>query len=143
MEELRLGDEVLAPWLNDGWYYPAVVVAVGGPMVHVAYLDGDEADVPLASLRRAVFGTGLRVQVNWKGRRTYHGGVIRQRIGMALAISYDDGSNEWATVVQCRVDANLLATINPSLSACTSCGAPIDGATNACAYCGMTRGRLA
>jgi hypothetical protein len=140
--EFRLGDEVLAPWLNDGWYYPAVIVALGGPVVHVAYLDGDEGDVPIASLRRGVLGPGLRVQVNWKGRRSYYGGVIRQRVGMAVAMSYDDGSSEWATIVQCRVEANLLQTINPAVAACSYCGAPVQGAT-ACPNCGATPGRLA
>ncbi len=139
MSEHRIGDEVLAPWANDGFLYPAILVHEAGPTAHVAYLDGDEADVPVASLRQGVFGPGLRVSVNWKGRRAYYDGVIRQRVGAAVFVEYEDGDRGWTTVAQCRVRIDVVQQIAPALVACGFCGAAIDGSLARCPQCGGPR----
>jgi len=134
----RLGDEVLAPWLSDGFCYPAILVAVNGPTAHVAYLDGDEHDVPMQSLRLGVFGPGVSVEVNWKGKRKYYRGVITQRLGMAVFIAYETGEKEWATIAQCRILINVAQALPPSVSACIFCGAAMSG--DRCPQCGAPRG---
>ena len=139
MEDIRLGDEVLAPWANDGFLYPAIVVQVQGQSAHVAYLDGDEADVPLASLRNGVFGPGLSVNVNWKGRRTYYNGIIRQRVGQAVFVDYEDGDRGWTTVGQCRVKVDVAQSIQPRLLACAYCGYAMDEGLAVCPGCAAPR----
>ena len=139
MADHRLGDEVLATWADDGFLYPAILVSISGGTAHVAYLDGDEADVPLASLRQGVFGPGLTVSVNWKGRRAYYNGVIRQRIGPAVYIEYEDGDRGWTTVAQCRVLIDVVQQIAPATVACVYCGAPVDENASLCSQCGAPR----
>src|SRR5262245_30266677 len=102
MSRFRVGDEALAPWLTDAYLYPAIVVATDQvSLAHVAYLDGDESDVPLSELRHTALGPGLVVSVNWKGRRTYYGGTILQRLANAVFVSYEDGTTGWTTIAQC------------------------------------------
>ena len=137
--DFKLGDEVLAPWLNDGFIYPAVLVALEGATAHVAYLDGDEADVPATQLRPGAFSPGLAVQVNWKGRRTYYTGSITQRVGMAIFMSYEDGSREWATIAQCRVQSAVAAALPAERVACSYCGASLDTRARHCDNCGGVR----
>jgi hypothetical protein len=140
MADVKVGDEVLAPWMNDGFVYPAVMVEVRGASAHVAYLDGDEGDVPLQTLRRSVFGGGMAVQVNWKGKGQYFNGVIQKRIGSALYLHYEDGDKGWTTLGQCRVAEQALAAISEEQAACSYCGAPVHTSAPQCNYCGTHRG---
>ena len=36
MNAFQVGDEVMAPWMDDGFLYPAVLVALEGGTAHVA-----------------------------------------------------------------------------------------------------------
>jgi len=134
-----LGDEVLAPWGTDGFLYPAVVVEAHADKVHVAYLDGDEADVPHSSLRQGALGPGLRVNVNFKGQRKYFSGLIKKRINQAVFVVYEDGDQGWATMAQCRILASELAGMHPATMACTYCGSAMDLSAAACPTCGAPR----
>lgn len=137
--EYKVGDEVLAPWMNDGYFYPAVIVEFNGNTAHVAYYDGDESDVNVSELRQGVLGPGLRVSVNYKGHGEYLDGTIQRRVGIALYLNYDNGDQGWATVNQCRVENGILSTIDPGLTACQYCGAAIEAQSPSCQYCGMSR----
>ena len=99
------GSDVLAPWLNEPNFYPAVVIGVDAAgIAHVAYWEGDIANVPVATLRPATYAVGERVEANWKNKGQYWPGVILQRIGAAVQIQYDsDGTIEWTTFAKCRV----------------------------------------
>ena len=100
MGSYRLGEEVLAPWASDGFLYPAVLVEISDTSAHVAYLDGDESDVPTASLRAGCIGPGLPIQANWKGKGRYYNAVVDRRLGQALFLNYADGDRGWATIAQ-------------------------------------------
>ena len=130
---------MLAPWGGDGFLYPAVIVDVHAASVHVAYLDGDEADVPLGALRQGVLGPGVKVNVNWKGRRTYFNGTIQKRINQAVFVDFEDGDRGWSTLAQCRVRATELEAVHPTTSVCTHCGSVMSPGANACAACGAPR----
>lgn len=132
----QVGDEVMAPWMDDGFLYPAVLVELDGARAHVAYLDGDEADVPAKALQQGALGPGLAVNVNWKGRRTYYEGVVRTRVHQALFVDYADGDRGWTTVAQCRVRARTLADRPPETRACAYCGAGVAVSAGECGTCG-------
>lgn len=98
------GTDVLAPWAGEPNLYPAVVVAVSGPTAHVAYWEGDIADVLVSQLRPVSYLPGERVAANWKNKGAYYPGVILQRVGGAVQIQYEqDGVIEWTTWAKCRV----------------------------------------
>ncbi|MFO0685419.1 MAG: tudor domain-containing protein [Sandaracinus sp.] len=101
------GSDVLAPWLNDPNLYPAVVVSVdAGGIAHVAYWEGDVANIPVGQLRPAHYQPGDPVEANWKNRGQYWPGIILARIGGAVQIQYaSDGTIEWTTFAKCRVKA--------------------------------------
>lgn len=139
MSNFRVGDEVLAPWLEDAFLYPAILVATDGvSMGHVAYLDGEEADVPLSGIRHGVLGPGLAVSVNWKGKAVYYGGTIVSRTASALYIAYEDGTQGWATIAQCRVLKAVMAMQPAAGSACRYCGGRVPEGQPRCPNCGAT-----
>ncbi len=138
MSDFQLGDEVYAPWGEDGFWYPAVLVGFDGDSAHVAYLDGDENDVPVSSLRRGILSPGMTVNVNWKGQRKYYQATVRQRLAQAVLVDYQDGEHGWATVAQCRVLPSVLDAYQPESRNCTYCGAPMEGGTT-CRVCGTER----
>ncbi|MEE2828121.1 MAG: hypothetical protein VX498_02950 [Myxococcota bacterium] len=140
MARFNLGDEVLAPWARDGFLYPAVLVECGPNKGHVAYLDGDEADVDLAVLRQGIIGPGLAVQVNWKGKRRYYKGIVQQRLGQAVFVHYEDGSREWATIAQCRVHLEVAGLIAESTRACAYCGCGMQAEDPRCPGCAAPPG---
>ncbi|MEE2750951.1 MAG: tudor domain-containing protein [Myxococcota bacterium] len=139
MSQFDLGDEVLAPWANDGFLYPAILVELSPSQGHVAFLDGDESGVELSSIRQGVIGPGLHVQVNWKGRGKYYGGTVQKRCGQAVFIHYEDGSKEWTTTGQCRVQAELALSMGDNERACAYCGRIMDAKQALCNSCGAPR----
>lgn len=139
MVDIRVGDEVLAPWGSDAFLYPAIVVALQDANAQLAYLDGDEGVAPLASLRRSCFSVGMTISVNWKGKGTYYRGVIAWRIGSAMYLHYEDGDKGWTTLGQCRVPAAVIEAIPPEQAACSFCGAPVHASAPHCGQCGGPR----
>ena len=135
----KIGDEVLASWLDDGYFYPATVVGLEAKDAHVAYFDGEDADVPLSELRRGVIGVGANVSVNWKGKGEYFEGVIEKRVGAAVYVLFDDGSREWATLTQVRILGTVLSGIDVAMAACSYCGNLISASATQCQTCGAPR----
>lgn len=100
------GSDVLAPWANDPFLYPAVVVEIANDHALVAYWEGDSAFVPVDTLRVPRFTPGDAVAVNWKNAGQYWPAVIVTRVGGAVQVRYDsDGSLGWTTFAKCRVPA--------------------------------------
>jgi hypothetical protein len=99
------GADVLAPWLDDPYLYPGVVVSIDeGGMAHVAFWEGDITTVSVHTLRLASYQVGEWVEANWKNRGQYWRGEILARIGGAVQIRYEsDGTVEWTTFAKCRV----------------------------------------
>lgn len=98
------GTDVFSPWLNDPCLYPAVLVALEGPIAFVAYYDGEAAKVPAAGLRPLNVQPGVQVQINWKNKGQYWPAVVKARVGAAIQVEYaSDGSMEWTTIAKCRV----------------------------------------
>ena len=139
MSAFKLGDEVLTTWASDGFLYPAVLVEIQDEKGHVAYLDGDEADVDMGTVRLGMLGPGLAVQVNWKGKGRYYEGVIQKRCGQAVFLHYKDGSREWATVAQCRVRYDVAMSIPVTVRACCYCGGSMSHDDSRCQSCGAPR----
>jgi len=105
------GDEVLAPWADDGYMYPAIIAEVHDSRVHVAYLDGDEGDVDTSSLLRGFeLSVGQTVSVNWKGGGEYFDGIVRRRAGNAFFFDYEDGDKGWASIAQVRISSKDIVT---------------------------------
>lgn len=139
MIELKVGDEVLAPWLDDGFFYPATLVGFEQGQAHVAYYDGAESDVPSAALRRGVIGVGANVSVNWRGKGLYYEGLIEKRIGAAVYLHYEDDTRGWATLAQVRILGTVLSGIDVSLAACSYCGNAMYASALSCTTCGAPR----
>jgi hypothetical protein len=95
--------------------------------------------VEVASLRRGVLGVGANVSVNWRGKGRYYGGTIVERIGPALYLHYEDGTQGWSSIAQCRIRAEVLANIDSQLAACGFCGASMRAADVSCPHCGAPR----
>jgi len=138
MVDFQPGDEVLAPWGKDEFLYPAVLVLLEREVAHVAYLDGDEADVPVEALRQGVLGPGVVVNVNWKGRRTYYDATVRKRLAQAVLLDYEDGTQGWATVCQCRIRVSVLAALQTESRVCSFCGSS-ETENGTCRICGAQR----
>ena len=76
------------------------------------------------------------MNVNWKGRRTYFSGVVRQRIHQALFVDYEDGDRGWTTVAQCRIRAAAIAQRPAEMRACEYCGGGVAVSAAHCPHCG-------
>lgn len=137
----RLADEVLAPWMNDGFYYPGILVALDASGATVAYFDGDYTGVDLGALRKGSLGPGLAVQVNYRGKGGYYGGVLTQRLGAAFAVAFDDGERGWCTLAQVRVRSAIVEALPAGRSNCPFCGAVLEGDPVRCGGCGAPLGR--
>jgi hypothetical protein len=99
------GEVVFAPWANDGFLYPGVVVRADARATHLAFLDGDEADVPTGTLHRLAVTPGMKVSVDWKGKGRYFTGTVVSGVGVAFEMRYDDGDHGWTTIAQIRLPA--------------------------------------
>jgi hypothetical protein len=116
MRKLNPGDLAFATWMDDGFIYPCVVVNIEDELVHVAYLDGDETNIPMDQIYETDIKPGMNVSVNFKGRGNYYAGRVLSCIGMAVEIQYEDGDYGWTSIAQCRVSLSHLsrAYISPS-----------------------------
>jgi len=98
-----VGEEALAPWSDDGFLYPCVLVDVHEETADIVFLDGSLACMAVGELRAVRLGAGSQPEVNWRGGGTFYGGTILRRRGLAVLVHFDDGTREWSTVAQCRV----------------------------------------
>ncbi len=139
-QRLRKGDEILAAWHDDGFLYAGIVVSEAEGQVHVAYFDGDEAQVAEADVKNAALGPGVAVQANWKGQGEYHRGAIVRRVGQAFEVRYDDGDQAWCTIAQIRVRTEVVAALPPATRVCAWCGSRMADEADRCGACGAPRG---
>jgi hypothetical protein len=130
---------VLATWMDDGFLYPGIVVRLADKTAHVAYLDGDEADVDLADVRHGAIGLELPVSVNFKGKGNYYPGAVKERVGQAVYVVYEDGDRGWATMGQVRVRREVMAALDRAFVACTWCGAALRAEDVRCGACHAPR----
>ncbi|MBK6575718.1 MAG: hypothetical protein IPG17_05910 [Sandaracinaceae bacterium] len=99
------GSDVFAPWGDDPWLYPAVVLGVD-PKTQVAfvvYWEGNTAGVHDNTLRPMNLAPGMRVTANVLNDNVYLPGVVQARYGGAVNLATDDGRSLWCTWAKCRV----------------------------------------
>jgi hypothetical protein len=92
---------VLAQWSN-GWWYAARISGWNSEVYHVAFEDGDTANLRPNRISGHVWRPGSRVQCKWRGGDTYYDGVIAARNGTAVRVHYDDGDREDTYLAYCR-----------------------------------------
>lgn len=99
------GSDVYAPWGDDPWLYPAVVLGVdpNTQMAFVVYWEGNTGGVPDGTLRPMNLAPGMRVTANVLNDNVYLPGVVVGRYGGAVNIETDDRRSLWCTWAKCRV----------------------------------------
>jgi len=100
-EKTEPGARILGQW-GDGRWYPATISSQNGDFFHVAFNDGDQANLPRTRIRGIDWKVGTRVQCNWKGRGRYYTGTITVKESNFVHISYDDGDQEDTSISRCR-----------------------------------------
>ncbi|OQA30859.1 MAG: Caspase domain protein [Betaproteobacteria bacterium ADurb.Bin341] len=100
-DQIETGARILGQW-GDGRWYPATISSQNGDFFHVAFDDGDQANLPRTRIRGIDWKLGTRVQCNWKGRGRYYTGTITVKEGNFVHISYDDGDQEDTSIGRCR-----------------------------------------
>ena len=99
----QVGQRVLAQWMPEPFYYPGVVRAVDGELIHVKYLDGAQAKLQPEQVLPLKLVVGNRVYARWQGGKQYFPAVIKRREGDRLFLQYDDGQTEWSAIEYVRV----------------------------------------
>lgn len=99
------GSDVYAPWGDDPWMYPAVVLGVdpATEQAFVIYWEGNTAGVHDDTLRPMDLGPGTRVTANFLNDGVYAPGIVVGRYGGAVNLQLDDGRSVWTTWAKCRV----------------------------------------
>lgn len=99
------GTDVYAPWGDDPYLYPAVVLGVdpGSGQAFVVYWEGNTGGVPDATLRPLSIGPGARVGANFLNDNQYVPGTVLARVAGALHVRLDGGREIWTTWAKCRV----------------------------------------
>ena len=100
------GDQVLADWSGDEFWYPAKIAERKDGRYHVAYLDGDEEWTTPDRVVAEDLKVGDRVLANWKNQGQYYPGRITRRDGQTIDVLYDDGDRETTTIDAVRVAAH-------------------------------------
>jgi hypothetical protein len=100
------GADVLSPWGQEPFLYPAVVLGVdpATQQAFVVFWEGQTAGVHDGSLRPLDVREGSRVYANFLNDNCYVPGRVARRVGGALNVILDDGRNVWTTWAKCRVD---------------------------------------
>ncbi len=111
-QTLKVGDVVWAQWKPNAWYHGKIEREnpVG---FHVAFDDGDRADLPpsLIVADRAVTAeqveVGSRVLARWTDGRHYPGTVTRVAEGRRYDIRFDDGDRRTVNLAHVRLRDTL------------------------------------
>jgi len=107
MDQLTVpGTDVMAPWMNDGFLYAAVVIRLDPDdpfKVLVAFWEGASATVKVESLRPCVYEPGMKVYANYANQNDYQPGRIVERLGGAVSVELENGMTVWTTWPNCRV----------------------------------------
>jgi len=102
--EWKVGNPVMARWLTEPFFYPAIIQEINQGKVHVKYLDGDEAWVTNNELMPLRVDIGTRVNARWKNGKIYYWGKIGKiNNDGQIYIEYDDGDKEWTTIKVIRI----------------------------------------
>jgi hypothetical protein len=101
----KTGQRVLANWPPEPqFYYPAVVHAVDGDVVHVHYDDGDQARLAVEAVLPLRLEVGHHVYARRQQGQYYFPAVIQTRNGEEILLRYDDdGGTEWSLIRMVRV----------------------------------------
>ena len=94
MDELDVGDEVLAHWASADAYFVGTVAEKRKGALLVVFEDGDVGVIDRSRVVRNHLGKGAQVFARWRDGRYYAGRIDRIK-GRALYISYDDGDGRW------------------------------------------------
>ncbi|MDX2128912.1 MAG: tudor domain-containing protein [Chloroherpetonaceae bacterium] len=102
--EWKVGNPVMARWLTEPFFYPAVIDEIADGKVHVKYLDGDIAWVTYKDLMPLRVDIGTRVNARWQNGKVYYWGKIAKiNNDGQIYIEYDDGDKEWTTIKVIRI----------------------------------------
>jgi hypothetical protein len=103
----RVGQRVLAQWQYEPFFYPGVVHAVDGDVVHVRYEDGDQAHLTADAVLPLRLEVGDHVYARRRQGKQYFPAVIETREGEQLLLRYDDDhGTEWSLIRMVRVLPN-------------------------------------
>ena len=96
----RVGDRVLARWLDFFWY-PGTILALGTKGFHILYDDGDQRVAPEQALMPLALEEGEQIQIRPKNQpqRIYSPAVVTRVDGETLDVEYQDGERETNTKV--------------------------------------------
>jgi hypothetical protein len=94
LENVMIGDTVLAYWEPGGAYFVGTAVEKVDSGFTILFEDGDQAVVPAAKIRKYDLGVGAAVIARWSDGEFYKG-IIAQVVGRAFYIHYDDGDKRW------------------------------------------------
>jgi hypothetical protein len=91
----RVGDRVLARWLDFFWY-PGTILAMGERGIHVLFDDADQRIVQEAMLMPLVLEEGEHIEVRPKNepQRIYVPAVVQRVHGEMLDVDLEDGTQE-------------------------------------------------
>jgi hypothetical protein len=100
----KVSDRVLANWVPEPFFYPAVVTGIRDDgIISVAYEDGECADVLPGQVLPLELKVGAPVFARWQLGPAYYPAVIAEIRGDDLRVRYDDGSEEQTKVRYLRV----------------------------------------
>lgn len=99
------GTDVLAPWGDDPYLYPAIVLGVdpGSKQAFVVYWGGNTAGVHDDLLQPMKLLIGLPVEVDLAGTNQYVPCRISRGMGGALCFLTREGREVWAAFAKVRV----------------------------------------
>ncbi len=98
-----VGDNVMANWTGDAYWYPATIVQKEGSRFFVVFEDFDREWITADRIRAENLQVGQNVQCRWQGGDFYPGKIGR-RSGKVVYINYNDGDVEWTTIDHIRTE---------------------------------------
>jgi hypothetical protein len=99
------GTDILAPWGDDPYLYPAIVLGVdpSSRQAFVIYWGGNTAGVHDDLLRPLDLRPGMEVEVDFRGENSYERCTISRGLGGALCFVNQSGHEVWAAFSKVRV----------------------------------------
>jgi len=96
----RIGDRVLARWLDFFWY-PGSILALGTKGFHILYDDGDQRVVHHANLMPLTVeeGESLFIRPKNEPQRMYHPAHVTRVSGETIDVEFEEGTRETNTRV--------------------------------------------
>ena len=97
----KVGERVLANWVPEPFFYPAVITAIHADgIISVAYDDGESAEVLPGQVVPLEMRVGDRVFARWQRGPHYYPAVITAIREDDLSVRYDDDGSEEQTKVR-------------------------------------------